>query len=141
MAVEKTCVLLKPDCMRRGLTGEIIARIEKKNLRIADIKMIRFDDALLRAHYAHIVDKPYYPRVVDYMMSGPVIAMVIKGESAIHQIRRIIGAATQDEAAPGTIRGDFAVTETRNIIHASDSAKTAAEEIRRFFGTQSNLPA
>ena len=135
MAAEKTFVLLKPDCMQRGLTGEIISRIEKKGFRIADIKMMTIDQALLLRHYHHIVDKPYFNPTVDYMTSGPVIAMVVEGENAIHGMRNLIGAAVHAEPAPGTIRGDFAVSETINIIHASDSLQTAAAEIDYFFGT------
>ena len=137
MAAEKTFVLLKPDCMQRGLTGEIISRIEKKGFRIANIRMMKIDQALLLRHYHHIVDKPYFTRTVEYMTSGPVIAIIVEGENAIHGMRLLIGAAAGGEPAPGSIRGDFAVSETINIIHASDSPQTAAAEIDYFFGTGS----
>ena len=133
MSKEKTLVLLKPDCIRRGLAGEVISRIEKKNYRIADAKMMHLDEDILKEHYAHIASKPFFPEVVKYMTSGPVLAMIIEGENAVEGVRLLMGATKFKEALPGTIRGDFACCTDENIIHGSDSLENAAIEIKRFF--------
>lgn len=133
MAVEKTYIMLKPDCIKRGLMGEVISRIEKKGYKIVDAKMMRLDETVLREHYAHIVDKPFFPEIVEYMTSGPVWAMIVEGESAVKGMRILMGATKFEEAAAGTIRGDFAFCTTENLIHGSDSAENAEIEINRFF--------
>lgn len=134
MAVERTYIMLKPDCVRRGLMGEVIARIERKNYRIVDAKMITLDEPILREHYAHLVDKPFFPEIVSYMTSGPVFAMIVEGENAVKGMRIIMGATKFEEAAAGTIRGDYATSTSENLIHGSDSLENAEIEIKRFFG-------
>ncbi len=133
MVIEKTYIMLKPDCIKRGLMGEVISRIEKKGYKIVDAKMMRLDETVLREHYAHIVDKPFFPEIVEYMTSGPVLAMIVEGESAVRGMRILMGATKFEEAAAGTIRGDFAFCTTENLIHGSDSAENAEIEINRFF--------
>lgn len=134
MAIEKTYIMLKPDCVKRGLMGEVISRIERKNYKIVDAKMMTLSKEVLREHYAHIADKPFYPEVEEYMTSGPVLAMIVEGDNAVKGMRIIMGATKFEEAAAGTIRGDFASCTSENLIHGSDSAENAAIEIKRFFG-------
>jgi len=133
MAVERTYVMLKPDCLKRGLMGEVIARIEKKGYRIIDAKMLRLDGQIVREHYAHIADRSFFPDIMDYMTSGPVLAMIVEGENAVKGLRILMGATKFEEAAAGTIRGDYAFCTSENLIHGSDSAENAAIEIKRFF--------
>lgn len=134
MAIERTYVMLKPDCVRRGLVGRVIARIEDKNYRITDMKMLRLEEPVLREHYAHIADRPFFPDILSFMTSGPVVAMIVEGEDAVRGIRGLMGATRVEDAAAGTVRGDFASTTAENLIHGSDSPETAETEIRRFFG-------
>ena len=133
MSKEKTLVLLKPDCIRRGLAGEVISRIEKKNYRIADAKMMLLDEDILKEHYSHIASKPFFPEVVRYMTSGPVLTLIIEGENAVEGVRLLMGATKFENALPGTIRGDLACCTDENIIHGSDSRENAEIEIKRFF--------
>lgn len=133
MAIEKTYIMLKPDCIKRGLIGKVISRIEKKGYKVINAKMLRLDETVLREHYAHIVDKPFFPEIVEYMTSGPVLAMIVEGESAVKGMRILMGPTKFEEAAAGTIRGDFAFCTTENLIHGSDSAENAEIEINRFF--------
>lgn len=134
MAIERTYIMLKPDCVKRGLMGEVISRIEHKNYRIVDAKMMTLEEPVLREHYAHIADKPFFPSLVEYMTSGPVLAMIVEGENAVKGMRILMGATKFEEATAGTIRGDFACSTSENIIHGSDSVENAEIEIRRFFG-------
>lgn len=134
MAIERTYIMLKPDCVKRGLMGEVISRIENKNYRIVDAKMMTLEEPVLREHYAHIADKPFFPSLVEYMTSGPVLAMIVEGENAVKGMRILMGATKFEEATAGTIRGDFACSTSENIIHGSDSVENAEIEIRRFFG-------
>ncbi|MBR2552415.1 MAG: nucleoside-diphosphate kinase [Erysipelotrichaceae bacterium] len=131
---ERTYIMLKPDCVKRGLIGEVIARIERRGYRIADMKMINLSEAILREHYAHIADKPFFPETLNYMTSGPVVAMIVEGENAIEGMRLLMGPTRFGAAQPGTIRGDYATSTTYNIIHGSDAPETATVEIKRFFG-------
>ena len=133
-AAEKTFVMLKPDCIKRGLVGEVISRIERKGYRITNAKMMWLDEDLLRVHYAHLADKPFFPEILSYMMSGPVLAMIVEGENVVAGVRILMGATKFEEAAAGTIRGDFAMSTGENIIHGSDSPENAEAEIKRFFG-------
>ena len=133
MAIEKTYIMLKPDCIKRGLTGEVISRIEKKGYRITDAKMLNLDEKILREHYAHIADKPFFQEIVSYMTSGPVLAMIVEGENAVKGMRILMGATKFEEATAGTIRGDYAFCTSENIIHGSDSIENARIEIKRFF--------
>jgi nucleoside-diphosphate kinase len=133
MAMERTYIMLKPDCIKRGLMGEVIARIEKKGYRITDAKMMNLDEAILREHYAHIADRPFFPEIVAYMTSGPVFGMVVEGENAVKGMRILMGATKFEEATAGTIRGDYAFSTGENIIHGSDSVENGEIEIKRFF--------
>ena len=134
MASERTYITLKPDCIKRGLMGEVISRIERKNYKIVDAKMMTLDEPILREHYAHIADKPFFPEIVTYMTSGPVLAMIVEGDNAVKGMRIIMGATKFEEAAAGTIRGDYACCTCENLIHGSDSVENAEIEIKRFFG-------
>ena len=125
--------MLKPDCIKRGLIGEVISRIEKKSYKIIDAKMMNLDEALLREHYAHLADKPFFPEIVAYMTSGPVLGMIVEGQNAVLGMRILMGATKFEEAAAGTIRGDYASSTGENIIHGSDSVENAEIEIKRFF--------
>jgi len=132
--VERTYIMLKPDAVERKLTGRIIERIESKGYRIVAIKVMQLDQDILREHYAHVADKPFYPHMERYMMSGPVWAMIVEGENVIRGMRMLIGATKFEDALPGTIRGDFAKSTTENVIHGSDAQESAETEIGRFFG-------
>jgi nucleoside-diphosphate kinase len=133
MPIEKTYVMLKPDCIKRGLIGEVISRIERKGYKILDIKMMNLGEEILREHYAHNIDKPFFPHTLAYMTSGPVIGMIVEGENTVLGTRTLMGATEFGEATAGTIRGDFATSTGENIIHGSDSALSAEIEIKRFF--------
>nr|WP_315024484.1 nucleoside-diphosphate kinase [uncultured Aminipila sp.] len=132
--MERTYVMLKPDAISRKLAGHIIARIEAKGYKIIDLKVINLDKKILREHYAHVVNEPFYPKMESYMMSGPVWAMIVEGENVVQGIRILMGATKFENAIPGTIRGDFASSTTENVIHGSDSLENAEIEIKRFFG-------
>ncbi len=134
MSIEKTYIMLKPDCVKRRLIGEVISRIERKGYKIVDAKMMNLDEAILKEHYAHLADKPFFPNIVEYMTSGPVLGMIVEGESAVQGMRIIMGATKFEEATAGTIRGDFAHSTRENLIHGSDSTENAEIEIKRFFG-------
>lgn len=134
MASEKTYIMLKPDCIKRGLIGEVISRIEKKGYKITDVKMMCLDEKILREHYAHIADKPFFPEIVSYMTSGPVLGMIVEGENAVKGMRILMGATKFEDAAAGTIRGDYAFCTIENLIHGSDSLENAEIEMKRFFG-------
>jgi len=131
--MERTYVMLKPDAAKRGLIGEIITRIEAKGYRIADAKMMQLDSGILREHYAHVANQPFYLGMEEYMMSGPVLAMIVEGENVVNGVRILMGATKFEDAKPGTIRGDFAMTTTQNLIHSSDTLENAGKEINRFF--------
>jgi len=132
--MEKTYIMLKPDAVRRGLTGEIIARIEKKGFKIVNIKMFTLDAPILREHYAHLVDRPFFPDIVTYMISGPVVGMIVEGENVIKGMRNYMGPTKYLDAPAGTIRGDYCCNDRENLIHGSDSTEAAEAEIKRFFG-------
>ena len=132
--MEKTLIILKPSTVQRGLVGEVIDRFQKKGLIIAGMKMMQLDEPILREHYAHIADKPFFPEIVTYMTSGPVLAMIVEGDNAVKGMRIIMGATKFEEAAAGTIRGDYACCTSENLIHGSDSVENAEIEIKRFFG-------
>jgi len=131
---ERTYIMLKPDCVKRGLIGEVISRIEKKGYQITAMKMMTLDEPILREHYAHIAGEDWFPLMLDYMMSGPVVAMIVEGEDAILGMRRLMGPTINANAPAGTIRGDLTYSNRYNIIHGSDSPETAEIEIKRFFG-------
>jgi len=131
--MERTLVLVKPDGIQRGLVGKIITRLEEKGLKMVGCKMMTLDEALLREHYAHIADKPFFPGVANFMKSSPVLAMCWEGLEAVEAVRLITGVTKGRAADAGTIRGDFAMSVSCNVIHTSDSVKTAEKEVPRFF--------
>lgn len=133
MALEKTLVLLKPCTVQRSLIGEITSIFEKKGLRIAGMKMMQLNDEILAEHYAHLVDRPFFPGLKRSMMATPVIALALEGVDAIEVVRQMAGATNGRKALPGTIRGDYSMSGQQNIVHASDGPETAAAELKRFF--------
>ena len=136
---ERTLVLIKPDGVSRGLVGEIIMRIERKGLAIAAMKMLHISRELAEKHYAIHCDKPFFPALVAFITSSPVVAMVVEGHGAIAQMRALMGATNPANAAPGTIRGDLATLTTFNLVHGSDAPETAEVEIANFFATEEIL--
>lgn len=133
MSLERTLVILKPSAVQRGLIGEITSRFERKGLRLVGMKMMQLTDDILNEHYAHLSERPFFQRVKESMMASPVVACCYEGVDAIQIVRSMTGATNGRVAVPGTIRGDFSVSSQENIIHTSDSPKTAAEEVKRFF--------
>lgn len=131
--MKQTLVILKPSAIQRGLIGEVISRFEQKGLKLAGMKMIRMDDALLEEHYAHLKDKPFFARIKQSMMATPVIVQCWEGIDAARVVRNLIGVTNGREAQPGTIRGDYAMSVQENIVHASDSNESAQVELKRFF--------
>jgi nucleoside-diphosphate kinase len=133
MEEEISVVLLKPDAVQRCLVGELIKRIEQRGFKIVGIKMLRLDRKTLKEHYSHLLDKPFYKQLEDFMVSCPVIAIAFKGPRAVEAIRQIVGATDPIKANPGSIRADFSIVPGKNLIHASDSKEKAEEELKRFF--------
>ena len=137
MSTEKTLILVKPDGVRRGLVGEVISRIETKGYAIDALRMLQADSDLLAQHYAEHVGKPFYEPLVEFMMSGPIVAIVASGNRVIEGFRSLAGATDPTVAAPGTIRGDLARDQgtkvMQNLVHGSDSPESAAREIQIFF--------
>ena len=132
--MERTYIMLKPDCVKRGLMGEVISRIEKKGFKITNMKMMTLTEEILNEHYAHISDMPFFPGIVEYMTSGPVVGMIVEGDNAVLGMRTLMGATKYEDALAGTIRGDLATSTGNNIIHGSDSVENGEIEIKRFFG-------
>jgi nucleoside-diphosphate kinase len=130
---ERTLLLLKPDAIQRGFVGEIISRFERKALKIVGMKMFRITPELSKEHYAHLVDKPFYPDLEEFMTGHPVVGMVVEGKEAVEVVRLIVGPTNATKAPAGTIRGDLSNSTSRNVIHASDSIETAKKEVPRFF--------
>lgn len=133
MSQETTLILFKPDAVSKALVGQVLGRFEGAGLKIRGIKMLRFDDALLREHYAHIASKPFFPEVQAFMQRTPVIALALAGENVVARVRDLLGPTDSKKAAKGTIRGDLGVDVMVNVCHASDSLETAAAELKRFF--------
>ena len=133
MAVENTYVMVKPDGVARGLVGEIISRLERKGLVLEQMRMLTMDEELASRHYAEHTDKPFFGELVDFITSGPVVAMHWSGESAVEVARTLIGVTNPVEAAPGTIRGDYGLVITHNIVHGSDSVESGQREVGIFF--------
>lgn len=131
--METTLVIIKPSGIQRGLAGRIISRFEQKGLVIAGMKMMRLSEQLLREHYAHLVDRPFFPSLLRSMMATPVVALAIKGVDAVSVVRAMTGVTNARNAAPGTIRGDFGMSGQENIVHASDLPENAVIEVARFF--------
>ncbi len=132
--METTLVLLKPDTIQRSLIGQVISRFEAKGLKIVWIKMMQLDDAIIEEHYDFLMDKPFFPKIKEYMKSAPIVAMAIAWADAISVVRTLGWATNPQEANPWTIRWDFGLTIDANIMHASDSEETALKELNRFFG-------
>ena len=131
--MDRTLILVKPDAFARGLTGEIVARFERKGLRIMALKHMHVSEALAKRHYAEHEDKPFFDELVDFITSAPLVAMVLEGYEAVVAARQVIGATDPLEAVAGSIRGDFAIEVGQNMVHGSDSGESAAREIQLFF--------
>lgn len=131
--MEQTLIIFKPSAIQRALVGEILQRFERKGLIIAGMKMISLSEEILRQHYSHLVDKPFFPALVQSMQASPVIVAVLRGEEAISVVRLMTGPTNGLQASPGTIRGDYSMSNRLNILHASADAHDAAIEIPRFF--------
>ena len=131
--MSRTLILVKPDAFERALTGEVLARFERKGLRLAALKLTTLDEATARRHYAEHEGKPFFGELVDFITSGPLVAMVLEGHEAVKAARQIIGATNPLEAAPGSIRGDFALEVGQNMVHGSDAPESAAREAALFF--------
>lgn len=131
--MEQTLLLVKPDAIQRGLVGKIISRFETKGFRIAGMKMLQMSKELAREHYAHLVDKPFYPDLEKFVTTHPLVAVVVEGKDAVEVVRLIVGPTNASKAPAGTVRGDFSNSTSRNVIHASDSKETAEKEVKRFF--------
>ena len=131
--MERTLILVKPDGVQRGLIGEVISRFERRGLRLVGLKFMQMSKELAERHYHEHEGKPFYPGLIEYITSGPIVAMVWEGSGAISVARTTMGGTRPAEATPGTIRGDFALEVGRNIVHGSDGAETAAYEIDLYF--------
>jgi len=134
--MEKTLILLKPDCLQNKVAGKVISRFEEKGYGIIATRMIQLDDALLREHYAHVADLPFFPEIAEFMSSRPVLAMILEGENIVQGVRDLLGPTDSTTAPKGTIRGDLGTDRMRNVVHASDSPENAQIEIDRFFSDQ-----
>ncbi|MEW5996122.1 MAG: nucleoside-diphosphate kinase [Candidatus Micrarchaeota archaeon] len=131
--MERTLILFKPDVLQRAILGEIIARFERKGLKIVGLKMLKMNTATAKEHYAHLTSKPFYPGLEKFMTHHPIVAMVVEGVEAVEVGRKLAGATNARKAEAGTIRGDFSNSTSRNVIHAADSLEMAQKEIARFF--------
>ena len=130
---ERSLIILKPDCVMRGLLGQIIERFEKKGLKIIGLKMEKIEDLLIEEHYAHLKDKPFFAGIKRFMKSSPVVLMVVAGFKSVEAVRILVGPTKSFIAPAGSIRGDFSMSTQTNIVHASDSLESAALEVKRFF--------
>ena len=133
MAVERTLVLIKPDAVRRGLAGDILRRFEQRGLTIEEARLLTVDRSLAEEHYAEHAEKPFFGELVEFITSGPTMALVLEGEGAIATVRTTMGATNPADAGPGTIRGDLALSMPDNLVHGSDSPESAAREIALWF--------
>jgi nucleoside-diphosphate kinase len=131
--MERTLILVKPDAFARNLTGEIIARFERKGLRLAALQLMTMAPQMAERHYAEHAGKPFYEELVKFITSGPLVAMVLQGERAVDAARQVIGATDPLQASPGSIRGDYAIEVGQNMVHGSDSSESAAREVELFF--------
>ena len=132
---EITLILVKPDAVAQGLTGEVLQRLEKNGFKILNCRMLRLTPALLQEHYAHLASLPFFPEIETFMASGPVVAVALSGENAITRVRELLGPTDSTKAPKGTIRGDLGKDKMHNVLHASDSAEAAQAELKRFFGS------
>ena len=133
MAIERTLVLVKPDGVKKGLSGEIVARFERRGLKLRGARLMKISRATAQKHYAEHKAKPFFGELVEFITSGPVLALALEGESAIQAVRTMMGATNPVNAAPGTIRGDYALLMGENIVHGSDSKESAKRELALFF--------
>ncbi|OUU36774.1 MAG: nucleoside-diphosphate kinase [Verrucomicrobia bacterium TMED56] len=131
--MQRTLILLKPDCLENKIAGQVIARFESKGYEIIASKMLQLDDDLLREHYSHVADLPFFPEIAAFMSSRPVLALILEGEGVIQGIRDLLGPTDSNAAPAGTIRGDLGTDRMKNVVHASDSDESASAEISRFF--------
>lgn len=131
--MEKTFIILKPDCMEKKLWGKVLDRFAQQGFEVVGCKMMQLTPALLREHYAHVADKPFYPEIEAFMSSTPVIALVLKGDGVIDKVRELLGPTNSQQAPKGSLRGDFGENMMVNVCHASDGPETAVAEIKRFF--------
>jgi nucleoside-diphosphate kinase len=131
--MEETLIILKPDCMEKRAVGEVISRFEQAGFDLRAAKIMQLDGPILREHYAHVADKPFFPEIESFMSSRPVMPMILAGDNVIAKVRDLLGPTNSKEAAPGTIRGDLGTDMMRNMVHASDGPETAAAEKKRFF--------
>ena len=138
--MENTLVLVKPDGVKKGLIGEILRRFEQRGLQIAALKMLRLSEEKAQIHYQEHKEKAFFGELVDFITSGPIVAMVVRGEKAVKTVRTMMGTTNPTDAAPGTIRGDFALSLSQNIIHGSDSEASASREIKIYFDEDEVLP-
>lgn len=133
MPNERTLVLYKPDAVEKQVVGNILSRFEQAGFSIAGIKMMQLEFSLLEEHYSHIIDKPFFPNLLNFMTRRPVIALILQGKDVVAKVRELLGPTNPQAADPGTIRGDFGTCSSENICHASDSVENAQIEIARFF--------
>ena len=131
--MEETLIILKPDCMEKRVAGQVITRFEQAGFEIVAVKIMQLDGPILREHYAHVADKPFFPEIEAFMSSRPVMPMILRGEGVIAKVRDLLGPTNSLEAPKGTIRGDLGTDMMRNVVHASDGPETAAAEKKRFF--------
>ncbi len=136
--MEESLVLFKPDCLEGRKCGEVLKRFEEASFEVFGVKMMRLSDEILREHYAHLTDLPFFPEIQGFMQSSPVVAIALRGENAIVRIRNMVGPTDSTIADKGTIRGDFGKDKMRNVVHASDSVENGQAELKRFF-TESEL--
>lgn len=134
MAVENTFIMVKPDGVARGLVGEVISRFERKGLTLERIRGLTISEEMARTHYEEHLEKPFFPDLLEFITSGPVVAMEWSGENAISVCRTLMGATNPQEATPGTIRGDYGLMVTENLVHGSDGPESAKRELEIFFG-------
>ena len=137
--MERTLVLIKPDGVQRGLIGEVVSRLERRGLKLVALKMMQVDEALAHQHYGEHVDRPFFPGLVGFITSGPVVAMAWEANGAVEIVRTTMGPTNPANASPGTIRGDLGVDIGRNLIHGSDSPESAQRELDLFFSEREIL--
>lgn len=131
--MEQTLVLVKPDGVQRGLVGEVVSRLERRGLKLTALKLMQVDEGLARRHYGEHVERPFFPGLVSFITSGPLVAMVWEADNAVNLVRQTMGATDPVNAAPGTVRGDLGINIGRNLVHGSDSTESARREIDLFF--------
>jgi nucleoside-diphosphate kinase len=131
--MEKTVVLLKPDCVQKKIMGEVIKRFENQGFQVIGCKMMRLDEAILRDHYSHLTEFPFFSEILGFMQSSPILAIALEGEAIIQKVRDLIGPTDSTAAAKGTVRGDLGEDKMRNVVHASDAPEAAEAELKRFF--------